>query len=323
MHIRVDENIPQHSPLVSIGVPVYNGAEYLQQALETLTGQDYHNLEIIICDNASSDETEMICRRFASIDSRIQYHRNPENIGPTGNFYRVLELASGKFFMWAAHDDWWDKNYISTLMEQLDSNSDAVLATPLVRHMNLDGTSSRHKNDRPAPGGGAVKNLKVFLKDHACSWIYGLYRIDWLKSHVKELDDYLCYGGDLLWLIDIMLRYKVVGSDVTCIYKRVGKSYCTPKSETEQLQAWWHILSRMTWLSRNRPERVSEKLWSTLMCWRYCYRKYVRRGNPFKQLKRFGQIAGAAMSLMFRREAEQATEVSSKEQSSEITSKAA
>jgi glycosyltransferase involved in cell wall biosynthesis len=66
-------------PLVSIGVPAYNGAQHLAEALESARSQDYPNLEIIIVDDASTDKTEAICRRFAAIDPRIRYIRSPRN----------------------------------------------------------------------------------------------------------------------------------------------------------------------------------------------------------------------------------------------------
>ena len=75
------ESVTRDLPLVSIGVPVYNGENYLRQALESITNQTYRNLEILIADNASTDGTEAICREFAARDERIRYHRHPTNLG--------------------------------------------------------------------------------------------------------------------------------------------------------------------------------------------------------------------------------------------------
>ena len=95
----------ENQPLVSIGVPVFNGEKGLAVALDSLIGQDYHNLEIIISDNASTDATSKICEEYVGKDSRIKYSRLEENIGAALNFNRVFERSSGKYFMWAAHDD--------------------------------------------------------------------------------------------------------------------------------------------------------------------------------------------------------------------------
>src|SRR5262249_36556323 len=93
------------APQVSIGLPVYNGAKYLPNALKRLLEQDFEDLELIICDNASTDETQDICRVFAERDRRIRYFRNEKNLGLAANHNRTFELSRGNFFKWAAHDD--------------------------------------------------------------------------------------------------------------------------------------------------------------------------------------------------------------------------
>src|SRR4051794_15444571 len=73
------------TPLVTIGLAVYNGERYLREALESLVGQTLRDVEIVICDNASDDATEAICREFAERDPRVRYHRNATNIGGARN----------------------------------------------------------------------------------------------------------------------------------------------------------------------------------------------------------------------------------------------
>ena len=93
-------------PTVSIGLPVYNGGPYLADTLTSLTTQDLDELEIVISDNASTDDTEAICRDAATRDPRIRYHRMEENRGAARNYNRVFEMSRGSFFTWSAHDDW-------------------------------------------------------------------------------------------------------------------------------------------------------------------------------------------------------------------------
>ncbi len=122
------ESQAQLLPLVSIGVPVYNEARFLQESLDSLLAQDYANLEIIISDNASTDETQSICERYAEQHTHIQYHRRQENCGPAGNFVAVLEQAKGRYFIWAAGHDLWSSNYISACVTSLEQRPEAVLA---------------------------------------------------------------------------------------------------------------------------------------------------------------------------------------------------
>lgn len=119
---------PRDEPEVSIGMPVYNGGRWVEQALESLLAQSFTGFELIVSDNASTDGTESICRAVAAGDPRVRYSRNGRNVGPVANFNRALELARGDFFMWAACDDLWHPAYIETLLEQLRANPGAAVA---------------------------------------------------------------------------------------------------------------------------------------------------------------------------------------------------
>ena len=131
------------APLVSIGVPVYNGERYLAEALESALRQDYANLEVLIADNASTDSTAAICRRFEN-DARLRYVRNPETFDAVANFMRVLSLARGKYFTWLAHDDILKSpKYVSTLVQVLEANPDAILCASALELFNEDDPASR------------------------------------------------------------------------------------------------------------------------------------------------------------------------------------
>jgi glycosyltransferase involved in cell wall biosynthesis len=92
-------------PRVSVGLPVFNGENYLAHALTALLQQDFEDFELIISDNASTDGTGEICRAFAAEDRRLRYYRNGTNIGLAANHNRTFALSRGEFFKWAAHDD--------------------------------------------------------------------------------------------------------------------------------------------------------------------------------------------------------------------------
>ena len=193
-----------YAPLVSIGIPTYNRATYLKQALDSLLAQDYPNLEIIISDNASTDETEVICRAYVRSDSRIRYFRNSANLGPIRNFQRVLSLASGPYFMWAADDDLWEQTFVSSIVERLVNTPDTVLGFCYYDSFNyMTGQRSQiHKISLPSFG-KLYENCKAILLAGHVDMVYGIYRIDILRqtivSKMKDSFDY----GDLAWLIEI------------------------------------------------------------------------------------------------------------------------
>ena len=118
-------------PRVSIGMPVYNGEEFLERALDSLLAQSFSDFELIISDNASQDKTQEICLRYAARDPRVKYYRNETNIGAAENFNRVFALSSGEYFKWAGHDDSWTPDYlercVSSVTRQSYSNLEIFL----------------------------------------------------------------------------------------------------------------------------------------------------------------------------------------------------
>ncbi len=115
-------------PLASIGIPTYNRVAFLERAVESVLAQDYSNLELVISDNASTDETETYCRKLCTRDARVRYIRQPENRGITKNFRAVLEHSRGTYFMWLGDDDWLDKSFLSQCMQYLEAHPSYSMA---------------------------------------------------------------------------------------------------------------------------------------------------------------------------------------------------
>jgi glycosyltransferase involved in cell wall biosynthesis len=117
----------ERSPRVSIGLPVYNGERWLAQSVDSLLAQTFADFELILCDNASTDATEAICRRYADQDPRVRYVRNAENIGGMRNANLSFRLARGEYFRWAACDDRCEPTLLERLVEELDKRPDVVV----------------------------------------------------------------------------------------------------------------------------------------------------------------------------------------------------
>ena len=115
-------------PRLSVGLPVYNGEKYLGQSIESLLGQSYENFELIIADNASTDSTADICRRYEKQDPRVRYTRQPRNIGLSPNHNFVVQQSRGEYFKWAAADDLYGRDLLKSCVAALDDYSDVVLA---------------------------------------------------------------------------------------------------------------------------------------------------------------------------------------------------
>jgi glycosyltransferase involved in cell wall biosynthesis len=146
-------------PRLSIGLPVYNGARYLAGSIEALLGQSYQDFELIISDNASTDDTPAICHHYEEQDSRIRYFRQQRNIGHVPNHNFLVGKARGEFFKWAAHDDLYARDLIKRCVGALDEHPEAVLAhswvavmddsdTPTTLRRHPAGTASPHPPER-------------------------------------------------------------------------------------------------------------------------------------------------------------------------------
>jgi glycosyltransferase involved in cell wall biosynthesis len=116
-------------PTVSIGLPVYNGERFLAQAVESLLAQTLEDFDLLICDNASTDATEAICRDLVARERRVRYHRNERNLGAAPNFNRAWSLCAGRgrYFKWAAHDDLYAPTYLERCVGVLEQDPTAVL----------------------------------------------------------------------------------------------------------------------------------------------------------------------------------------------------
>jgi glycosyltransferase involved in cell wall biosynthesis len=117
----------ERTPRVSIGLPVYNGEDYLVETLDSLLAQTFTDFELIICDNASSDATQEICEGYAAKDRRIRYVRNAQNLGAAKNYNKTFELAAGEYFRWNSYDDTCAPQYLEQCVQKLDREPGVIL----------------------------------------------------------------------------------------------------------------------------------------------------------------------------------------------------
>jgi glycosyltransferase involved in cell wall biosynthesis len=194
-------------PLVAIGMPVYNGARHVEEAVRSLLAQTERDLVVLISDDASTDETPEICARLAEEDGRVRLQRQPANLGMTGNFLHVLHEASGEFFMWAAQDDRWDPEFLSEGLTLLRADPEAIGYMPAVSFEDADGV---HLGTAIPPGGLAsedpFRRARSVVRDgyHA---LYALYRRSVLLDDV-ELQD--IFGTDCALVFGLALRGRFV-----------------------------------------------------------------------------------------------------------------
>lgn len=165
-------------PLVSVGVPVYNGESGLAYCLDCLLQQDYPNLEIIVSDNGSTDRTKAIAEEYARQHPTVKYCRSDRNRGTFWNFNRVFELSSGEYFFWAAHDDERARTFISECVRALEARPDAVLCQVQteVTLAGFDKPLYVSRLDSFADTASTVTRYRETLRHFPATAMYGMYR---------------------------------------------------------------------------------------------------------------------------------------------------
>jgi glycosyltransferase involved in cell wall biosynthesis len=123
------------TPLVAVGMPVYNGARWLREAIDSILAQTFDDFELLISDNASTDSTQSICRDYAKSDRRVRYHRNAQNVGLNNNWTLAFKRASAKYFKWASCNDICDPRLLERCVGLLESRPDVVLCYGRTRLM--------------------------------------------------------------------------------------------------------------------------------------------------------------------------------------------
>lgn len=197
---------------LTIGLPVYNGEKHtIRKSIESLLNQDFEDFELIICDNASTDNTAQICQDYAAKDKRVKYYRNELNVGSMENFFRAFELCTSEYFMWAADDDLHEKNFISACLKTLEPDSSIALVYPKTIQIT-DGKKAIARDhiraDHDSPVMRYVSLISEILLGNSC---YGIYRTRFLRA-LRRIDDE-CRGPDLVLLAELSLYGKIIQID--------------------------------------------------------------------------------------------------------------
>ncbi|MDZ5453244.1 glycosyltransferase family 2 protein [Labrys sp. ZIDIC5] len=220
---------------VTIGIPVYNGQDQLVECLDCLVNQTFSDFEILLFDNASTDETEAIAKRFAALDSRIRYTRRSENIGAVKNFITPLEQAKSPFFMWRAHDDVSSLDYIEKLVAALKRAPSAALATGTIQFERPNGRPTRDYVPAIPIERGLSAILKLMFGSHA-GWYYGIWRTKTLQFLIGRVWTEFPYAwaSDHLTLYSLLLDQQVTAAPDTKFIQRVTPKAHGPRTGQRQ-----------------------------------------------------------------------------------------
>ncbi len=263
---------------VTVGMAVYNGADYLDRALSSLHSQTFQDVRILVSDNCSTDDTPHILKKWADKDARFEIHTQKENIGAMGNYNYVLNAAESPWFMFAAHDGWWSENYIERLYAVSQTYPETDFVVPSVVHMKrgadgkdfVDRTAAFYEGINDATG---VRRVKMLLGHVTGSWCYGLYRRDALTPTLKNWRAYPHpWGQDLILMLPFFLSGRVAGTSDATFYQYITEaSALAYKPKTGKAQ---YTLYRDFWRSifsqlQSSPLKSCEKLSLAFALYRY------------------------------------------------------
>lgn len=199
------------APTVSVGIPVYNGEQFVAEAIESVLAQTDVDLELIISDNASTDRTSEICRKYAAADDRIRYVRQPHNLGAAPNFNELVRLASGRYFSWVAHDDICRPAFLSACVSALEADPGIVLSYPMVVDIDEDGCEIKQfPSIRYADQGGVVARAWSALNTFTpCFETFGVVRCEDLLQ-TQMIGAYASSDRTLLFELSMRGRFHEV-----------------------------------------------------------------------------------------------------------------
>jgi hypothetical protein len=210
--------VSEYSICVSVGIPTFNRAAMFQKALDSVLAQDYQDIEILISDNFSTDETEKLCEEYLKSDDRTKYIRQLSNIGASANFDYVLKLASGKYFMWLGDDDWIDSSYISSCVSVLEADPTSALVSGSPKYYRDSELIFEGKIFSLSQNSWLARVFGYYWKVADNGMFYGVMRTTTLKQTSMPNS----MGGDWHLLANIISTGKVVMLPHVAVHRALG-----------------------------------------------------------------------------------------------------
>jgi glycosyltransferase involved in cell wall biosynthesis len=213
-----------------IGMPVYNGDRFIEEAIESVLTQTYQDWELHISDNNSTDKTTEICKKFALKDDRITYVKQDENIGAVNNFLFLLDCCEYDHFMWFSADDRLDKKFIERCLLPLTANPNIRLSFCNINNIDTFGRVISHfpsfsrfvNNDKPGQIASYILDPEISGK---ANLIHGIYRILGHKESMKTFfrKGVNTWGVDFAFVLGVLLFPGELHIDESCLFfKRIA-----------------------------------------------------------------------------------------------------
>lgn len=226
------------NPKLTLAMPIFNGANYVKDALDSILAQTFTDFELIVCDNASEDNTCEIVESYASQDDRIVLVRNPRNLGAAANYNLGFKHGSGEYLKWCAHDDRLSPNYIEACIAALDGDPTVALAFGSTRGITADNEIVRPVGeetpsiDDPDP---AVRFQQAIELSGTCFPIFGVFRRANLARSTLHRP---YYGSDRAVLAEAAIMGKFLRVEHAVFYNREHQQRSINIDDKVQRSLW-------------------------------------------------------------------------------------
>ena len=255
------------NPIVTIGVPVFNGEKFLKKRLDTIISQTFSDFKVFISDNGSTDNTEKICRDYSGKDSRIEYFRQDKNTGGVNNFWFLLDEAKTKYFVWAAVDDWWLPQFLEKNVKVLESNSRFVGSISKIEYYDMNRIKTKfskikkyYSYDEYPKSPDFENRVKFYLRLNRAENIYSIFQTDVIKKFRKIK---VCAGLDLAVILDVLKYGEISVIDEVLMYRSAkgisgipNKKNFTMYNEYGFLGKIFPFLPFSIWIAKNLGLKV-------------------------------------------------------------------
>lgn len=226
------------APEISVAMPVYNGAQWLPAAFDSILNQTFTDFEVVICDNASKDASEQVCRDFASQDTRIRYIRNPKNIGVANNYNKAFSESKGRFVKWATTNDYIEPTMLERCLEVLNARPDVVLCYAKTRLFDPKTNYQQdYEDDLNLQQQSAAERFRKFFQNSRLNNIMnGVIRSDALRR-TRLYQNYI--GADVNMIAELSLYGKFYEIPEYLFYRRMDPESATKLKSMEQIWRYY------------------------------------------------------------------------------------
>jgi len=291
---------------ISVAICTYNGEKYLKDQLDSIVNQTYKNIEIIITDDASTDNTIKIIKEFQKKYKFIKLYENKKNIGYVKNFERAINLSTGDYIALSDQDDYWMQNKLELLLNEIEKRDDSLLvySDSMIVDENLKELNRTLSDNYPPYGNNNLYLLyNNSVAGHAMMFKSELKdKILPFPENIGLHDIWITYVATsfcrILFVKKSLVKYRQHSFNVTDILKKkLHKSYSLKIAEKDENYSVLvkKFTNYVNFLERNIPEHGNLNLIRKLL------HEHEKYNSYFINLKLFWLIVINRDKLFFRK----------------------